>query len=1108
MKQRFNALDIRATVVNLRERLTGLRLQNIYDVNSKTFLFKFAKPDDKELVLIESGTRIHTTQFSREKSAMPSMFCAKLRKYLRTRRLTNVRQVGIDRIVDFEFAGGEKSNGYHIISEFYASGNILLTDHEYRILAVLRVVQNSETVNTTVGEIYNMNATLHDFQKVDIEKLKQVLQKAGPKDTLKKILNIGFEYGPAMTEHIILEAGLDPNTKVATDFDYSDDSPALKDLLEAFIKGDEMVASTGNKVPNGYIILLDQPKGKKENEESKEIDIYDEFHPYLYNQHKSKKYLEYPTFDGAVDEFYSAIESQKLEMKARNQENAALKKLEAVRREQEGRVNNLLSQQMTNTQKAQLIEYNLDMVDAAISIIRNAVASQMDWLDLKELVLDEKRKSNPIALMIDDLKLKSNQITLLLSEPRDSDYISDSDDSDESDDESDESNDDDKEEKKEKKEPQVFKVDVDISLTAFANARNYYDMKRSTAAKHEKTIAATSKAMKSAEKKIRQDLKETKISISINKIRKPYWFEKFLWFISTEGYLVIAGRDMQQNEMLVKRYLLKGDVYVHADLHGAASVVIKNKPECVDQPIPPSTLFQAGTMSVCQSKAWDAKIVTSAYWVHPDQVSKSAPTGEYLTTGSFMIRGKKNFLPPVQLVYGFGYLFKLDESSIGNHVGEKKARSLENDDINEASTNTNENDSNVPSEKDNDKNIIDVTTTTENDNDKEKEGDNDSIKKEDANSDNENTTMKEGSFNNDTDSGSSDDSDSDDEAFPDTQLEPSTNDNDLTNNNTGQNQNEKSEWNKYDLQDYGHNEDADKLPSFAQNESLNEQQEQQKTKKTISAKERRDMKKGIKGGSTTPTTNDTASASSKNNQSSKNKTKETKQQTPTRGRKGKAKKIKEKYADQDEEERQLRMELLGSNKGPQPKGKKAKKLAKENAEKLAFEKEREARRQQMKEQEEKEKNQGQETSTGGETKKDTKNNTQENDKDDDIRELLKEENITMLDQEEIDSLTPLDSLTANPLPDDILHFAVPICAPYQALQKYKYKIKLTPGSLKRGKAIKQAQMVFFKNSEITTREKELIKGVPDMEAINVMMSKVKVSAPNLEASKKKKGGKK
>ena len=40
-------------------------------------------------------------------------------------------------------------------------------------------------------------------------------------------------------------------------------------------------------------------------------------------------------------------------------------------------------------------------------------------------------------------------------------------------------------------------------------------------------------------------------------------------------------------------------------------------------------------------------------------MSKTAPTGEYLTVGSFMIRGKKNFLPPNPLVMGFAFLFKL-----------------------------------------------------------------------------------------------------------------------------------------------------------------------------------------------------------------------------------------------------------------------------------------------------------------------------------------------------------------------------------------------------------------------------------------------------------------
>ncbi|KAJ1801091.1 hypothetical protein LPJ75_006464, partial [Coemansia sp. RSA 2598] len=147
----------------------------------------------------------------------------------------------------------------------------------------------------------------------------------------------------------------------------------------------------------------------------------------------------------------------------------------------------------------------------------------------------------------------------------------------------------------------------------------------------------------------------------------------FAWFISSDGCLVLAGHDMHQNELLVKRYLHAGDAYMHADLHGAASVVVKNK--SASSPILPSTLFQAGIMSVCQSHAWDTKIVTSAWWVEAHQVSKTAPTGEYLTTGSFMIRGKKNFLPPAQFVYGFGFLFRLaDDESIARHAAARQQR--------------------------------------------------------------------------------------------------------------------------------------------------------------------------------------------------------------------------------------------------------------------------------------------------------------------------------------------------------------------------------------------------------------------------------------------------
>ncbi|CEP14532.1 hypothetical protein [Parasitella parasitica] len=962
--------------------------------------------------------------------------------------------------------------GYHIICEFYASGNIIFTDHEYRILALLRNVPATETLNIAVGEIYNIQTVLSDFQKIGMDQLSVELRSAGSKDTLKKLLNIKFEYGPAMIEHIILEAGLDPNMKVATDFDSSDNSPMMDALLKGFNKGNEMIESTKNVVPNGFIILLDD-KNKPKTESEEQVEIYDEFHPFLYKQFANRQFKEYPTFDKAVDEFFSSIESQKLDLKSRRQEEAALKKLETVRKEQENRVQSLLNQQITNVRKAQLIEFNLQMVDAAITIIRNAVASQMDWQDLNDLVKEEKRRENPIAMIIDSLKLATNQLTLILTDPEDDD------DSDESDAEN-------------STEQRSHKVDVDIGLSAFANARKYYDQKKTTATKHEKTIEATSKALKSAERKIRQDLKETKITATINKIRKPFWFEKFLWFISTDGHLVIAGRDMQQNEMLVKRYLLKNDAYVHADLHGAASVIVKNKPNANGQPIPPSTLHQAGIMSVCQSKAWDSKIVTSAYWVYPDQVSKSAPSGEYLTTGSFMIRGKKNFLPPVQLVYGFGYVFKLDESCIGNHV---KAHSEEEESVTAVEPDQSKKTDFLASIAEN------QSEETPNSFSEPKNG----LSHEEtavvsaATSGTSTAAADESNSEADSDSDSdSDDSSQDENAFPDIQLEslPVS---------VAKPQEKDLRVDKYDLDGYGHDSEQNNTNDPSTNDSNTS------AKKFITAKERRLMKKYNVAKLTDEIKEEqqvqqqlTKQKQVKQKQQALDKPKITAPPVSTRGKKGKAKKMKDKYADQDEEERQLRMELLAPNKGPQPKGKKAKRDAKAKEEKAALEKERAAKKEtdekirllkvlQEKEQQEK----VHPVETEGADEKDTET----------IRQMLKEENITMLEADEIANLSVLDSFTPNPLPEDIIHFAIPVCAPYTAIQKYKYKVKLTPGSLKRGKAIKQAQSVFFNLNEATAREKELIKGVPEMEGINTMMGKVKVSAPNLEASKRKKGRK-
>ncbi|KAF1745142.1 hypothetical protein MXB_760 [Myxobolus squamalis] len=162
-------------------------------------------------------------------------------------------------------------------------------------------------------------------------------------------------------------------------------------------------------------------------------------------------------------------------------------------------------------------------------------------------------------------------------------------------------------------------------------------------------------------------------SLQLNK--KCIRFERYRWFISSENYLVIAGRDAQDNEFLVKRHTNKNDIFVHADLHGAAVVVVKVQKDQIQDaynlPVPIKTLHEAASFAICFSSVWDSHLTIPAYWVKMDQVLKTAPTGEYLSVGGFSIRGKKNFIQHPVLLLGISVLFKIDQDSIKNHLNDR-----------------------------------------------------------------------------------------------------------------------------------------------------------------------------------------------------------------------------------------------------------------------------------------------------------------------------------------------------------------------------------------------------------------------------------------------------
>ena len=121
---------------------------------------------------------------------------------------------------------------------------------------------------------------------------------------------------------------------------------------------------------------------------------------------------------------------------------------------------------------------------------------------------------------------------------------------------------------------------------------------------------------------------------------------------------------------------------MHADVYGAATVIIRNymNVPAGSGPIPSSyrvsevSLQQAAVFALCHSVSWDNNLINKVYWVFDHQVSKTAPDGELLPPGSFMIRGKKNYLAPYRLELGLGLLFEVEAE--GAHRFERKRKDL------------------------------------------------------------------------------------------------------------------------------------------------------------------------------------------------------------------------------------------------------------------------------------------------------------------------------------------------------------------------------------------------------------------------------------------------
>ncbi|MBR9683783.1 DUF814 domain-containing protein [Candidatus Woesearchaeota archaeon] len=209
-----------------------------------------------------------------------------------------------------------------------------------------------------------------------------------------------------------------------------------------------------------------------------------------------------------------------------------------------------------------------------------------------------------------------------------------------------------------------MEIELELNKSVEENAGLYFDK----AKKAKKKLKGALKALEDSKQKLEKLGKEEEKFVEeeekkkVKKEIKREWYEKFHWFISSEGFLCVGGKDATSNEIIVKKHAEKGDLVFHTDLPGSPFFVVKNGLEAGEE-----TLKEAAQATASYSRAWKLGLGTAeVYGVESNQVKKEFG----LPKGSFMIHGKRKYFNP-RLEFSIGLV---DDVIIGGPLSAVKTK--------------------------------------------------------------------------------------------------------------------------------------------------------------------------------------------------------------------------------------------------------------------------------------------------------------------------------------------------------------------------------------------------------------------------------------------------
>jgi predicted ribosome quality control (RQC) complex YloA/Tae2 family protein len=663
-KTEITSLDLRFLVKELRQALTGGVFRKIYQYRSKIegrpvnqFLFEIFVPDHGDYLLYVDDRKLFLTKNKKAVPQEPPNFCMFLRKHILNKRILMIEQNNFDRVL--RFSTGDNT----LIFEFFSDGNVILCDSMNNIIMPLEIQKWAyREIKPKVP--YRYPPQQADPFTLDLDDFKKVVRKSDRSCVVLLAATLGL--GSGYANEVCFRAKIDPNT------------PCIRLGSEEISGLFSIVQAIGSAKPDYH--------------------VYDNYvSPFKMESLGKEPTAKTTFFSEALDNFFS---SQIIDVENKQEIKQFEQKME--------RMENILEKQDVAKEKWERVEkeskesadaiYNYyQLVRGALNGIKAARDMNISWEDIRTRVRSEttpeaeaiKEIREGDGVMVMELAGRDVEIDLRKSvEENAAKYYEDA-----------------KWARKKMEgaetaikdqhkkidvlqRPEPVKTEVekeyDLAEKAFEHEMNAMGMTNIKLDESEEAEPEKDSEEPEPEEAEEEPAKEPEFerAATIDMFAQPAeeseeteepaprvhekWYEKFKWFLSSDGLLVIAGKDADQNEEIVRKYTESGDFVFHADIQGAAFTVIKSQGQQVSE----QAKKEAAEFAAANSKAWAKGLGNiDVYSVPRAQVTKTPPSGGRLPKGSFMIIGEREWYKKTELKLSVGVRVDQETNTAGVVAG-------------------------------------------------------------------------------------------------------------------------------------------------------------------------------------------------------------------------------------------------------------------------------------------------------------------------------------------------------------------------------------------------------------------------------------------------------